>query len=208
MVEDRERDEQNIELTKSEEVAWRDYSEYLEVTAEMLRDKIILDVGAGTRMFAAAVIDLGLTDQVYSLEKKIKGPAPMSEEFFREAFAELSDEVKRKIDDKTIVASYTNIPLPDESMDYCFVKSATPGGKWYGERDKNEQEKQDEIDKAIGEFVRVLKPGGEVRLWPGVSLFENPKIEELIDTGNYAVSRDGNLLVISKLKKEDGNFKI
>ena len=189
-------------LSDFEKADLRDYLNCLQLDPEDLRGKNILDAGAGMRMFAAALVHSEISENVYSLEPFPRGRFQEMEPSFTEAWESLPPKVQKKVDEKTIVGSYEKIPLPDGSMDAVVVKSATPGGDWNPNGPKrNETEKNEEVDKSLDEFVRVLKPGCEARIWPANTLYFRDKVKELFAAGMIKSEWGSNLLIILKPEK-------
>jgi len=90
------------------------YLEDLGLSEKDLKDKKILDVGAGSRAFAGHCIRSGICKEVYSLEPKI---GKINDEEEKIISAELNNEVKKQINFKTVRGKMENLPFEDQSMD-------------------------------------------------------------------------------------------
>ena len=158
-----------------------------------LRDKRVLDVGAGSRFFAAHVLKENITTEIFSLD-----PVVRSRPASKLAWESIDEEVQKKVDARTVKAVKESIPLKDESIDLvlanCMNKSKH--AKSYEEA----QELQKEIEDMFGEFLRVLAPGGEVRIF-GLKREESPKRE--LENLRW---RGGIMAKLAELKKQ--GFKV
>lgn len=166
------------------------YLENLGLTADGLRGKRILDVGAGRlKYFAAHVLRENLTDQMFSLDPKTV-PRTAGERLWKEMDKEIQDEVRAR----TIQAVGEAIPLKDESMDLvlvnCFPKSR------HSRRSKEAALMQKEIEDLFEEFARVLAPGGEIRYY-GLRRYDEPWRDPA--ASNW---RQGIMKKLSDLKKK------
>lgn len=149
---------------KGEEFESNLYHEYLEdlgLREDDLKNKKILDVGAGNRMFAGHCIRKGINENVYSLEPKV-GKVYQETNKYLEAI--WSPEVWQKINSRTVKAIREKIPFEDQSFDLVFIHSAMPGSEILIGQD--EVEAKENIDKTFAEIIRILKVDGEARLYP------------------------------------------
>lgn len=121
------------------EQIFHSYVEKLRITPEDLK-KNILDVGAGGAGFAKWAKEQGIADKIYSLEPR--------------------EEVLTKRD-KSIAALAENIPFRDESFDLVISVFAIPN--IYLDEGSADEIKE-KVKNSFNEMVRVLKPGGEIRL--------------------------------------------
>lgn len=127
----------------------KDYEELLGIRPESLRDRKILDIGAGFANFAREARHYGA--EVVSLE-------PQDPTDNLAMTPEEKMEFKRALSRGEIVQGIVqNLPFEDESFDRVFAMVSVP---LYLPRQESER------TLAFDEMVRVLKPGGEVRIWP------------------------------------------
>jgi SAM-dependent methyltransferase len=103
-------------------------------------DKKILDVGAGSAQFAKWAKEHGVSDKIFSLD-----PMP---KYLEEK-------------EKSVAARAEAMPFGDNSFDIVVSNCAIPN--MYAALDSNETIKQ-KTEKGFREMLRVLKPGGEIRL--------------------------------------------
>lgn len=129
-------EEQQID---SPEQIFHSYIKELRLTPEDFK-KRILDVGAGGAEFAKWAKKEGITDKIYSLEPR--------EEILTER-------------GKSAAALAENIPFKDESFDLVISIYAIPN-IYIGEGSADEI--KEKVKNSFNEMVRILKPGGEVRL--------------------------------------------
>lgn len=180
------------------------YLEYLNLRIEDLRDKKILDVGAGAGRFAAEAKEFGVED-VVSLDPGLK--------------SERTREKAKKIGAGAVLAGRADtLPFQDESFDLILNNFSVP--MW--------SESPEEMEKTFREEVRALRPGGEIRIAPVmivgelVTAYFTPEdehYEELVSSWDGMLdewrsdptlrvkiiqSPDGmkNTLVIKKLERE------
>lgn len=103
----------------------------------------VLDIGCGDGYFSmAAAKVVGTTGRVYALDS------------FNESIKKLEEELKEKgiTNIEPVLADATkNIPLPDESIDFCLMVNVLHGFV-----------ANEEIKSTMDEISRVLKTGGEL----------------------------------------------
>jgi hypothetical protein len=154
-------EEKKRKALEAERGLFGEYLENLGLEADDLRDKVVLDVGAGSRMFAAHVLREGLTEKVYSVEPDVRGAFPEEQEMLA---LTLSPEEKDRLDGMTMAGRWEALSLKDGSVDLLVSNGASPGSEW--RRDQDLEAVRKGIDDAFEEAVRVLKAGGEARLFP------------------------------------------
>lgn len=127
----------------------KDYEELLGIKPESLRDKKILDIGAGFANFARESKHFGA--ETVSLE-------PQDPTDRLSMTPEEKAEFKRAFSRGEIVQGIVqSLPFQDGSFDRVFAVVSIP---YYLPRQESERA------LAFDEMVRVLKPGGEVRIYP------------------------------------------
>lgn len=122
----------------TDEEIFRNYMEDLRLVPDDFNKKI-LDVGAGSAKFAKWAKEHGVSGEIYSLDPK------------KENFTEK---------EKSIVGASEALPFQDESFDLVVSNAAIPN-MHIGEDLKIVKEK---VINSLNEMVRVLMPGGEIRL--------------------------------------------
>lgn len=131
----------------------KDYEEVFDLSNDYLREKKILEIGAGDRRFAATCLQNGITSQVYSLEPALgaeEKPGYASKEFLKEVVEKLPQDVRAEIDKKTVVATAEATPFKDGAFDLVLGRSVP-------------FESTDQLTDRLRELLRV---GREVRLFP------------------------------------------
>ena len=123
----------------SDEDVFRGYMEDLRLTPADL-NKRILDVGAGSAQFSRWAKEHGVSNQIYSLELK--------KEYIQEK-------------EKSVSARAEAIPFISESFDLIVSNGAIPNVLIDGGRVEAIKES---VSSSVQEMMRVLRPGGEIRL--------------------------------------------
>lgn len=135
-----------------------DYLNDLHLREEDLEGKKILDVGAGLRGFARDAKEKGMKVDIFSVDPFYM----LSREERKDV---LDDDVSRgsipaaidtSVDDKTVAGLAEELPIKDVEFDYVFSNYSQP---FYAED-------AEELRKFIEEGLRVLKPGGQLRVAP------------------------------------------
>ncbi|GEM_PF-1759046 len=148
----------------AEDMETKGYEEYLNdlgLTEGMLKNKRIVDIGAGTRMFAGHCVRMDITNDVFSVEPNNGTTYPNEERAMGSLW---SKEEREKIDGHTIRGTRESLPFQNETMDLMLVHGAMPGTEASFEQETEKM--QMEIDHTFAEIIRVLKSGGEARLFP------------------------------------------
>ncbi|MGA3150628.1 MAG: class I SAM-dependent methyltransferase [Candidatus Saccharimonadales bacterium] len=126
-----------------------DYREHLGIELEDLRGKRILDVGAGFSIFAREAKEHGA--ETISLE-------PQDPTQRLDMMPEDKAEFRKALSRGEIVPGIVQeLPFEDGSFDRVFAVLSVP---YYLPRVESER------ILAFDEMVRVLKPGGEIRIFP------------------------------------------
>lgn len=118
------------------------YQQRFSLTEDELREKKILDVGAGERIFAASCALDNVNENVYSLEPEA--------ELHSEAIGKLPADVRKKVEQNTFMASAEQTWLEDNSVDISLV-GAVPV----------ESEEQ-----LLNRFRELMRVSNEVRVHP------------------------------------------
>lgn len=150
-----------LKLIESEEKnAFNLYLNNLGLSEKMLQGKKIVDIGAGHFGFAGHCLLNKITEEVFSLE-----PNPETNEVTLETQRmHWGKENERKIKEKTVVGSMLDMSVfADEYFDYAFTHAVMPG---VDVRYNDAEKMKESIEKSFSEIIRVLKPGGEARLFP------------------------------------------
>ena len=146
---------------ESERELYADYMKTLGMKESDLKGKAIVDVGAGSRMFAAHLLREGISDDILSVEPNVEGAQPHE----REKLAmTLTPALRERLDALTRKGMRESLPLDDESVDLVVNHGAMPGSEWYENQDFSEI--RQEIEDSFDEIMRVLRRGGEARLMP------------------------------------------
>ncbi|MDP3986347.1 MAG: class I SAM-dependent methyltransferase [Candidatus Veblenbacteria bacterium] len=124
---------------KTDEEVFQTYIEDLRLTPEDF-DKKILDVGAGAAQFAKWAKEHGVSGEIYNLEPQ--------KEYILEK-------------NKSVVARAEAIPFEDESFDLVVSNAAIPN---IYISEVNADTVKEKVMNSLYEMVRVIRPGGEVRL--------------------------------------------
>jgi len=167
-----------IRLVESEsDSAVKQYFNNLELTNKMLSEKEnVLDIGAGMRDFAGFCIREKINDNIISLEPALnKYPETGISEAIQMHWGK---EVYNHMQSKTVAGNMEQMPFKNNSFDLIVDNAAMPGFNY----SLNEIEQMIEgVEKAFDEIIRVLKPGGEARLFPLSEESLNEKWRPVID---------------------------
>lgn len=123
-----------------------------------LEGRRILDAGAGMRQFAVDCVSEGIAG-VWSLAKDNQDwreTGRLMREVARQKPESDWLSVHRKVDDQSVVGLFTNLPFRDEAFDLILSRDGV--AMVYGGTE--------EMGEALLEMVRVLKQGGEARIFP------------------------------------------
>ena len=171
---------------------WDDYASKLDLVEKDLQKwHVILDLGSGCfQEFADDIEKLGFKDvKVLSIDPTLGIKSP-------------SGAMRRTIArPNTAIAFAEELPLLDDSVDVIFALFSIP---FYSMNDRDEL-------LAAKEMIRVLKPGGEIRIFPynyskrplfldEIETYPNDEIQSEFFVKNKPNPLDG-LLIIRKLKK-------
>lgn len=122
----------------SDEEVFQKYVESLELTPADF-EKQILDIGSNTSQFAKYAKEHHISEAIYSVDIR---PVSLERE-------------------KSVVGSAETLPFQNESFDLVVSLSAIPniyiGAEFSGRREQV-------IQQAIEEMIRVVRKGGEIRL--------------------------------------------
>jgi len=129
------------------------------LSVDDLKGKKILDIGAGERFIAGYCAKEGVNNEIYSVEPNIDNA-----EFVKNFIGKNWPEIKTEIDKKTVKNRQEELPYKDESFDLAINSFALPGKRFFKEGKIDDM--KNSIDSALQEITRVLKPGGEARIYP------------------------------------------
>ena len=164
-------------------------------------DSLILDLGAGTKQnLAKEVRELGLKSKVISIDPRLA--LSENEDLALPTSCE-SDrlEGRKNPEPLTLAALSESIPLKDESVNHVYASYSVP---YY-------LENPGEIIQTIKEMVRILKPGGTIKIFPLIPEHREVVEETLLTIKGIhynftprGISRENEdwLLVIKKQRKE------
>lgn len=138
------------------------------LTDENLQHKRIVDIGAGERLVAAYCMKNELTNEVYSVDPNI-GKYPHDRKFLENNFPDIEKEVRKK----SVIGKKENLPFKDDSFDYAVIHGVFMDHELTPEDFLSEEKAI--VKKIVEETVRILKEGGETRVWPFYR--ENKKYE-------------------------------
>lgn len=155
-----------------------------------------MDVGAGLRKFASDGIKQDL--DIYSLEPRFQD----SQRFFSDAdreeieriLRELTDEQKKTLDAKTIAGTIENSDIPDESFDLIVANKSIP---FYSENTEH-------IRTFFRECLRILRPGGELRVNPCVQLRDGSISLTIADQLHKGITDKEVKDIISEIQSTEG----
>lgn len=148
----------------AEKMETKYYEEYLDdlgLIEDALKDKHIVDIGAGTRIFAGRCARTGVASEVFSVEPNVGTTYPYEEKVMRALW---SKEIRKHIDSRTVRGLRDDLPFKDATIDVVLVHGAMPGSE--ASLDNEVDMMRTEIDRSFAEIMRVLKPKGEARLYP------------------------------------------
>lgn len=139
--------------SSKDDATFQKYVEDLKLAPEDFEKKI-LDIGAGSARFSKWAREHGVSSQIYSLDrshKSIKG-------------------------ENSIVGKAESLPFANNSFDLVISNAAIPHIFAIGASEPRKLE--DDVLSSLNEAVRVLKPGGEIRLARVLmgDLYENQKV--------------------------------
>lgn len=194
---------ENLRDTYMSDRGFFEYLKQFDITKEELDDpdSLICDLGSGTRQdFAREVRELGLKSKIISIDPRL-GLAE-SEDLALPASSKNERLRGRKNPEPlTLAALSESIPLKSKSVNRVYASYSVP---YY-------LENPDEITRTIKEMVRVVKPGGTIKIFPVIP--GHRKIIEkallVLKDVNYnftlkGISREDEdwLLVIEKRREE------
>ena len=140
----------------------KQYFNNLGLTHNMLSEKEnILDIGADRMDFAAFCLKEKINNNIVSLEPVLEiNPGTGIMEAVKMRWGK---DIYGQVQNKTVVGVMEQMPFKENSFDFIVDHAAMPGFNY----SINEIEQMKEgINGAFDEIIRVLKPGGEARLFP------------------------------------------
>lgn len=183
-----------------------EYFEDLDISPEFLKGKKILDIGSGLNKFAKDLkeydLDLVSIDAFYALtpgqrEEVFKDLSPANFEDLKEDLDRITGENK---DSKLVGGRAESLPFVDRAFDVVLAEYSLP----------NHAESFEQIRSFLFEVARVLKSGGEARIYPmrlrkihelghGIGQKIEGVFGELREQGFGVTITTDELLVISRL---------
>lgn len=178
-----------------------DYMQYLDVTVgEINRWGKIVEIGSGTEQdFAKEIREKGYGSKVISIDPRLalSESTDLSGMFPEEAEARLRG--RKNPEPNTIAALAQNLPIASGSIDAILASRSVP---LYISSQKD-------MDSVLSEMYRVIKDGGEIRIYPVAegtkklmienSLSNFPKLQVLAWERKREAGSNSNLLL--KLRK-------
>lgn len=173
---------------------------------EFFNHKTILDIGSGTARVERYLRDRKDIDtRVISLDPKYD---PESIESYdkndKKEIKKLMD-LNKQLRLNLVRGGIEDLPFKNESFDIAISHLFFPAYVVWP-RDTNEINRK-RVEQGVGEILRVLKPGGEARLYP-VSLGHTAEFIQdfLKDKTEYSVEYDQKeVLLIIRKNKQDNN---
>jgi SAM-dependent methyltransferase len=161
----------------------------LGLSADDLRNKKILDIGAGERYIAAYCQLEGISGEVYSAE-----PNREHEHYASSRDLDNWPEVKEHIDRRTVKDKRSALSFDDGTFDLVINHFAMPS---YTESLKKGdiESINTAVDRIFNEAVRVLKSGGEARLFPIETCRGDKSQTEFFKPSDDAIAEKLNQLV-------------
>jgi len=160
----------NVEGALMTERDLSNYMEYLDVTiGEIVRWGKILEIGSGTEQnFAKEIRERGYGNKVISIDPRLALPEliDLGGMFPEEHEARLRGRKNPEVN--TIAALAQNLPIESGSVDAILASRSVP---LY-------ISSQEDMDSVLTEMCRVLKVGGEIRIYP-VAVGEKRKVVEI-----------------------------
>lgn len=167
------------------------YLDNLGLTEAEIRDKKIVDIGAGERLFAAYCVDQGINEDVYSVEPN------MQHETYQEVDERIPSQIREKLDDRTVCAFVEQLPFADQSFNLVLMNNFP---FYETEEDISGSVDHTSIEKTFGEVTRILKDGGEARITPYYGKRFDPGraswlqkseafLQKLIMSGDYEIEK-------------------
>jgi len=150
-----------------------------EAFLQWIEGKVVLDVGSGFGLLAKSVAHYGSNARIISLNPSLANPNTIEEtlrstrDYLNINDPDILSRLNEVHDSNAIVASWEEIPLPNESVDRIVSHLAFP--KYC--------KSLEEYRKAVSEMNRVLKANGEMRL-------HKPKINLIRPEGDIKTPED------------------
>ncbi|GIW66749.1 MAG: hypothetical protein KatS3mg095_0647 [Candidatus Parcubacteria bacterium] len=153
----REWEEKNKEIINSEkERTFISYLELLKLTEDDLKNKSVLDIGAGENYFIEYLYDKNLTIYSYGLDIK----PPINPKHF-------------------VLGRLEKIPFQDETFDLVTCVNVYPGFFVLEKFEEgNESLIRQLVRQGLNEMLRVTKKGGEIRITPISEIVDSEEIKK------------------------------
>jgi len=179
----REKRARNLENTQHTDCSFKEYCAVFDLEPNELKDKMILDVGSGTReSFSKEAAKYGA--KVVSLSPELK-------KWFKRRLAKGVIFPDKRWQKASVAARAQEMPFAEESFDYVLASWSVP---YYSldEKDGN---------LSVEEMIRVLKPGGKLGLYP-FAREKTENLDEIIEKYHCTVVKDDAVLIIEKANAE------
>jgi ubiquinone/menaquinone biosynthesis C-methylase UbiE len=140
---------------------WEEYAQFLDLTKEDLQKwQVIVDLGSGISQGLSYDLDkMGYKDKtVISIDPILGLLENPSNNLSQEDLINLRSNAQPN----TVAGLAQELPLKDESADAILALFSVP----------RYLDKSDDINNFLDQVVRVLKPGGEARIYP-ISKYKN-----------------------------------
>ncbi|MDA2922577.1 class I SAM-dependent methyltransferase [Patescibacteria group bacterium AH-259-L07] len=170
--------------------SWRSYEQIaseLHLTDEDIKNKIIVDIGSGGSDFAAQINNRPeLASRTLSIDPNFNLGVLSGDnkDLMKDAVAEIK---QNQLD--AVAGLSEELPIKDECVDLIISNHAIP---WHI------SDNPEKVARSIEEMLRILKPGGEIRLNPiDDEIFT--MVKNTVDKyDEVEISRHGELIKIKK----------
>ncbi len=156
-----------------------EYMNLLELTEEELNNEnsLLLDLGAGIQQnFAKEARELGLKSKIISVDPRLGLEEGEDLSSIKQPDKEKRIQGRKNAESNTIAALSDALPFKNESFNHVYAVFSIP---YY-------LESSEEIEKSLSEIIRVLKPGGDAKLFP-VSIATKKNVISFLDTRDDVV---------------------
>src|SRR3990167_668835 len=162
-----------------------EYFHDLGIDLQFLKNKKILDVGSGRNQFAHDIrehnLDLVSIDAFYALsrEEREKVFSGLRKEYWPKIKEQLSRISGPEKDSYLVGGIAESIPFPVDVFDVILAEYSLP----------YHTQRFDQFKRFLSEVVRVLKPGGQARIFP-MRFYKRYKLEIELETDVMRLAYD------------------